>query len=94
MAISGSIEIYGLEVPESYTRIKSFTYTNIGDEYNINCEYETFVDLNHRNLGMEPLQSNRTVFTIVPSGSVDLFDHIYSNIKNQKYFISSSLTNC
>lgn len=94
MAISGSIEISGLVIPNSYTNIKTFTYINTPDGYNINCEYNIFVDESHRDLNPTPLQTNRINFTIASSGSLDVFEHIYTKIKQENYFISSSLTDC
>jgi hypothetical protein len=94
MALSGSLEIEGLEIPNSYTKVKSFTYTNNSNEYHINGEYQIFVDENHRINDTIPLHSSRFNFTIVPSGSLDIFNHIYTNIQTHKYFESSSLIDC
>lgn len=94
MALSGSIEIEGLEITGSYTNVSSFSYNKKDNLYNIGYTYNIYVSYNHRISNPSPLYSDTKRFLFQTTGSVDPFDWIYNNIRTQPYFVSSSLIDC
>jgi len=92
MAISGSINVEGLEITGSYTKVDTFNYSKTkGGDYSITYSYSIYVDENHRNSGRPSLVRDMKSFNFTDNQPVDVFHWIYNNIKSQHYFQSGSL---
>lgn len=94
MAISGSIDIHGVNITGSYTIVKQFSYDNSNGNYGINYVYETYVDKTHRGTSNTPIYTNRRFISTGVTDSVDIFQFIYTDIKSQPLFISGSFIDC
>jgi hypothetical protein len=94
MALSGSIEIQGIEILNSYTNVSEFIFTKNQESYQIRYKYNIYVDKSYRDLNEPPLQQLHSNLTFQTTGSLEPFYWIYSHIRTQPYFISSSLIDC
>ena len=94
MAISGSIEIHGVNITGSYTIVKQFSYENSNGNYSINYVYETYVDKNHRKTLDPPIYTNRKFIDTGVNDSTDIFQFLYTDVKSEPIFISGSLIDC
>ena len=94
MALSGSINIEGLEITGSYTNIHDFVYKKKNEDYYFVYSYSIYVDETHRNSGNSPLHTGNSSMLFSTTGSVDTFDWMYNHLRTQPYFISGSLIDC
>lgn len=94
MALSGSINIEGLEITGSYTNIQDFVYKKKNEEYSIIYNYSIYVDEPHRDSGNSPLHKGGSSMVFETTGSVDPFYWMYNHLRTQPYFISGSLIDC
>lgn len=91
MAISGSINIEGLEITGSYTKLDSFNFSKSkSDNYSIIYSYSIYVDENHSKSGRPSLLKDTKSFNFTDDEPINPFYWIYNNIKSQHYFQSGS----
>jgi hypothetical protein len=96
MAISGSIQIEGLEITGSYTNIDNFIYKkNNNNEYSIMYSYSIYVNEEHRNKNTKPIFKDQQMVVFTDTTPIDPFFWMYGHIKSNPYFVSgSSLVDC